>query len=122
MTQYVPQYSKSLLKIIASFYNTIVFINEKRQTEVDISSRMLRLIFVRKQNKITIMETEILNIPMLKKSSINRPAGQNSQPTQSSCCSPKNQAAVCCSPSQSEEENDGACCAQPDDGSACCDK
>jgi hypothetical protein len=71
--------------------------------------------------KIKIMETEMLNIPIVEKLKVSRPA-KIEQGVSSSCCTPKNDAVKCCSPSKTSEENNGACCAQPDDGSACCSK
>lgn len=68
------------------------------------------------------METEMINIPLLKKLNIKRSDAQVAINTEASCCTPKANNIQCCSPSQSEEAHDGACCAQPEDGSACCNK
>lgn len=65
------------------------------------------------------MNTETLEIPVLKKSKAT--SVKNDAPA-SSCCTPKGNAPVCCTPSETKEENNGACCAQPEDGSACCNK
>ena len=63
------------------------------------------------------METQVLNLPPLEKSTIRKVT----QEASSCCAQPANEAA-CCVPSQSPQENNGACCAQPEDGSACCNK